>query len=278
MVAAMDQTPPASLPGDDGEIAALIGLSLEHWLPVKAKVLAREWSMMGGRWHNRALINYITAPQSKKKTGEATATATATASTAIGAISFVPATASFEGVDAKRKAAWQRLHPAADIDILLAGLANWLLDHPKEMAKTRNFAKRITNWVKKERVINPTPTLKDPIKESGPVFMAFWAAYHPARQINFTRAASIWKSNDLDGNADQIMDGLKRWMETKEWQDQNGEFVPAPDKWLLAKRWLDSPAAFKQSAIIKDRSGRVVGIDRSLTERDYGSFGSFSAR
>lgn len=273
MVASMEQAPQATLPADDGEIAALIDLSVESWEKIKQKVLSGDWELAGGRWVNKSLHTYIGAQRKKPEKEKVARTPGST-----GSISFDPSTASFIGADEKRKTAWQKLHPAADIEILLAGLANWLLDNPKEMQKTRNFAKRITNWIKRERVTNPAPMLKDPIKESGPVFMAFWAAYHPARQINFTRAASVWKALGLDDGAEQVMDGLRRWHESREWQDKGGEFVPSPDKWLLAKRWLDSPAAHKQSAVIKDRSGRVVGHDRSTTGRDYGQFGSFGAR
>lgn len=273
MVASLDQIPPATLPVDDDAICALIDLDLSQWLKIKQIVLGREWGMKSGRWANKSLRRHILVPAPKlKKAGEASS------GEAAGAIRFNPALACFEGVDAKRKCAWQKLHPAADIDILLAECANWLLDNPADLAKTRNFSKRITNWVKRARVINPAPMLKDPIKESGPHFLLFWATYHPARQINFTRAASVWKSLDLDREVETVMAGLGRWLESKDWQEKDGEFVPSPDKWLLAKRWLDAPAAFKQSAIIRDRSGRVVAHDRSMTERDYGDFGAFSAR
>jgi hypothetical protein len=273
MVASLDQIPPATLPADDDAISALIDLDLVQWLKIKQMVLTGAWGMMNGRWVNKPLQGHLRMPLLKPKK-----TSVAPAGEAAGAIRFNPALACFEGVDAKRKIAWQKLHPAADIDILLAECANWLLDNPTDLAKTRNFSKRITNWVKRARVINPAPMLKDPIKESGPHFLSFWAAYHPARQINFTRAASVWKSLDLDREVETVMAGLGRWLESKDWREKDGEFVPSPDKWLLAKRWLDAPAAFKQTAIIRDRSGRVVAHDRSMTERDYGEFGAFSVR
>lgn len=271
MVSAMDQKPAATLPADDVSLASILGLPEQKWESIKARLLdpVFGWEQVGDRWVNR----YLKALTEKQR-----APKPANPKPSASKITFNAATAKFDGITDKRRAAWQTLHPTADLDIMLAGCANWLLDHPADLAKTRDFSKRITNWIKRERVRNPAPQLKDPVKESGEHFMAFWGAYHPSRRINFTRAASTWKALDLDREVEAVMAGLQRWINSRDWHEKNGEFVPSPDKWLLAKRWLDSPAPYQQTAILRDRAGRVVGHDRSMKDLDHGKAGAIRAR
>lgn len=266
MVAAMDQKPVGTLPVSDDEIAGLIGLAPERWEPIKKRILAHGWVMRQGRWVNKDLAAYAGAVESPG--GEKSAAA--------GAITFNQAEARFEGVTPKRMQVWQEINPAADLEFQLHIAAIHLLDNPKKLSATKNFARFITNWLKKSVLLgkHQVKPLADPIKDSSPEFKEFWGAYHERRRINFSHAAAIWMAAGLDGKAAEVMAGLERWKKSQDWMTNDGEFVPAPDKWLQKLCWLDAPAPHKVS-LVRDRSGRAITHEHGNVERDYGHTGSF---
>lgn len=103
-------------------------------------------------------------------------------------------------------------------------------------------------------------------------FTAFWEAYHPRKRINFARSAQIWKDSNLDGEANEIMAGLERWNKSADWHADDGKWIPAPDRWLENKRWLDEPSVKKASLV---KSGTGTTHDHGTVARDYGEMGSF---
>lgn len=266
MVAAMDQNPVGTLPVSDDEIADLIGLAPERWEPIKKRVFAHGWAMTRGRWVNKDLAAYAASiePVEAKKAPAASA------------ITFNEAKARFEGVTPKRMQAWQQINPAADLDYQLHIAAVHLLDNPKKITGTKNFAKFITNWMKKSVLFgrDQVKPLPDPIRDSSPLFKEFWAAYHERRHINFSHAAAIWMASGLDDKAAEVMAGLERWKKSQDWMTNNGEFVTAPDKWLQKSCWLDSPAPYRVT-LVRDRSGRAIAHEHGNVERDYGRNGTF---
>lgn len=268
MVAAMDQKPAGTLPASDEAIAALIGLAPERWESIKKRVLAHGWVMKQGRWANKDLSAYV-------EDGTAPLTGDGKRASA-GVIKFNEAEARFDGITPKRMAAWQQINPLADLEFQLHIAAVHLLDNPKKLASTRNFAKYITNWMKKSVLLGKLQVkpLADPVKESSEAFKEFWSAYHERRRVNFSNAAAVWMAAGLDGRAVEVMAGLERWNKSQDWMVSDGEFVPAPDRWLQKLCWLDSPAPYKVS-LVKDRTGRVMTYEHGQVERDYGPIGSF---
>lgn len=255
MVASMEQRPPGTLPDNDVAIAGMIGLDLDKWIRVKDKILIDKWMKDGARWVNVALL-----PRQVKTQP----------------ITFNLSELRFDGITEKHRAAWQTINPCAELDYQLHLAAVYLLDHPRKVASTRNFSSYITKWMKASiqwgrRQVRP---LDNPEEESSEKFNVFWLAYSDRRKTQYGHAAAIWKANGLDRHADAIMAGLERWKRSMDWAANNGEFIPAPDKWLLGKRWLDIPAAH-QVQLIKDRSGRVIAHDPGDVERNYGQIGAF---
>lgn len=105
-------------------------------------------------------------------------------------------------------------------------------------------------------------------------FMAFWEAYHPRKRVNFAQSRDMWKSLDLDGQDKEVMEGLDRWNKSMDWHNNDGQWIPSPDKWLEKKRWMDHPAPYKVG-LVKDRAGRSVTHEHGDLQRDYGPNGSF---
>jgi len=67
-------------------------------------------------------------------------------------------------------------------------------------------------------------------------FKAWYEAY--PRDIGRGKCWKHWYENRLEGIADKIMVGLKRWKVSKEWHDRNPEY---PLKWLRETMWKDHP-------------------------------------
>ena len=69
-------------------------------------------------------------------------------------------------------------------------------------------------------------------------FPEFWVLY-PAgpRKVNKRGCEAKWKARHLDAIADVIIYGLRAWINSEQWQERNGVFVPLPATWLNQDRW-----------------------------------------
>jgi hypothetical protein len=72
-----------------------------------------------------------------------------------------------------------------------------------------------------------------------------WIERYP-RQTNTDAACREWISLVDVGeitatDVPEIMAGLARWLESASWEDQDGKFIPRPDRWLQQKLWRDHP-------------------------------------
>lgn len=72
-----------------------------------------------------------------------------------------------------------------------------------------------------------------------------WIGLYP-RQVNTDAACREWISLVSVGeitakDIPEIMAGLSRWLESMDWEKDDGKFVPRPDNWLRRKLWLDNP-------------------------------------
>lgn len=69
-------------------------------------------------------------------------------------------------------------------------------------------------------------------------FNEFWVIY-PAgpRKVNKRGCEAKWKARKLDGIADVVLSGLRKWINSAVWQEKGGAFVPLPATWLNQDRW-----------------------------------------
>lgn len=95
-------------------------------------------------------------------------------------------------------------------------------------------------------ILNKPPVKRKDDKVSGPKldalqkdrFEEYWKLY--PRKRNKYDAMQVWSSlNPDDELFEAIMAGLKKAVNSKEWKEQEGRFIPYPATWLRKSRWLD---------------------------------------
>ncbi len=72
-------------------------------------------------------------------------------------------------------------------------------------------------------------------------FKSFWSEY--PKKDDKKNAIKIWfkKIQPENGTFEKIMTGLEKAKQTKNWQKENGQYIPLPSTWLNGERWNDEP-------------------------------------
>jgi hypothetical protein len=69
-------------------------------------------------------------------------------------------------------------------------------------------------------------------------FAAFWTAY--PKKVAKPEAMKAWIKAAPDAElAEQIMAGLARAKQSKDWTKDDGQYIPHPTTWLNQRRWED---------------------------------------
>lgn len=69
-------------------------------------------------------------------------------------------------------------------------------------------------------------------------FEQFWKAY--PKKVSKQKCLKWFKSNKPNEQLLKTMlEQLERFKQTKDWQKDNGQFIPYPDTWLRNRRWED---------------------------------------
>ena len=71
----------------------------------------------------------------------------------------------------------------------------------------------------------------------GCAFDEFWNLY-PVK-IDRDGAKAVFE--ELARDREKILEGLKLWLDSKQWRDDGGRFIPRPVKWLKEKHYLQCP-------------------------------------
>ena len=74
-------------------------------------------------------------------------------------------------------------------------------------------------------------------------FTAFWTSY--PRRVGKFQAQKIWKRIQAQIRIDEVLAGIERWKETKQWQDP--DYIPYPATFLNQRRWEDKPLAARKT-------------------------------
>lgn len=106
-----------------------------------------------------------------------------------------------------------------------AALANEESNKNKKKKKTKNKLKNKSK--------DKCP-LKD---EAEATFDDFWKEY--PKKIGRLQALEVWKAESF--NEEEVMEGLKRWKDSKQWEQEDGRFIPRAWRWLKEKHYLDHP-------------------------------------
>lgn len=71
-------------------------------------------------------------------------------------------------------------------------------------------------------------------------FDLFWEKY--PNNVCVKDAIDAWKDVCItEGTAALILAGLDRWLNSLEWEKENGRYIPRPAKWLSELRWQEHP-------------------------------------
>ncbi|HEX2868778.1 MAG TPA: Lin1244/Lin1753 domain-containing protein [Ignavibacteriales bacterium] len=129
-----------------------------------------------------------------------------------------------------------------------------LLESSPELSKndsknegiSEKFArKNIESRVEKSR-IEENREERGSAPSSEPLFEQFWTAYPNKR--NRDKAEAQWKNLKADtseGLFGLIMDGLRKYKKTRQWQDP--QFIPFAHNWLRDRRWKDDMEAVERA-------------------------------
>ncbi len=82
------------------------------------------------------------------------------------------------------------------------------------------------------------------------MFNAFWKAY-PKKQKRAV-ALKCWQKLKVDDELfAEIMAGMDRLKQSRQWREQDGKFIPMPSTFLNERRWEDEPEVDKQALVQK---------------------------
>lgn len=182
------------------------------------------------------------------------------------------------GVTEVHREMWRKIAPGVDIERHLAAAAAWIVSNPRHRKK--NYLRYLTGWltrqqerlsVRGELEVGVDITLE----KTSASFQRFWASY--PRQTGLLHAWQEWQRQQMDASEDRVKAvsiGLEAWKKSRDWAQDDGKFIPAPAKWLVQLRWLESPQPHKPVDVMTDRYGRTT-YDKGDVTRDYGGHGTF---
>jgi hypothetical protein len=81
-----------------------------------------------------------------------------------------------------------------------------------------------------------SPKGEQDTEEAG--FVAFWKEWPThSRKVARAKCSRLWRRNALEKIADVILDAVKRSRRSSDWTEKDGQFIPAPHRWLNESRW-----------------------------------------
>ena len=73
-------------------------------------------------------------------------------------------------------------------------------------------------------------------------FDKFWKTYPGDRKRAKPQCRKKWIALGLEKKADEVIEGLGRWLVSKEWVKDGGKFIPAPLVWLNQQNFNEHPS------------------------------------
>ena len=79
---------------------------------------------------------------------------------------------------------------------------------------------------------------------SSELFESFWSRYPKKRKRRETE--KLFKEMRIDqGELEQILKGLDKWIECEDWKKNDGQYIQSPDKFLQNQQWKEKPRTSK---------------------------------
>lgn len=103
------------------------------------------------------------------------------------------------------------------------------------------------NTINKEKIYK-----KEILIELDIMFKEFWELYpnKKAKQVAYKSFIKLKPNNEL---FNEIMDKLNLFKQTKQWQQENGKYIPYPSTWLNQKRWEDEIGTKEMEKTVTDK-------------------------
>lgn len=121
----------------------------------------------------------------------------------------------------------------ASVPVFIALRPNLLAGRKKAL---KAIEKKEEKENKKKNKIK-TETKDDSPKELGEGFEIFWENF--PLKIAKEKARQVW--NQLTPSLDEVLEGLGRWKNSRQWERENGRFIPRAWRFLQDKAYLEQP-------------------------------------
>lgn len=97
-----------------------------------------------------------------------------------------------------------------------------------------------------------------PISPRENLFEMFWTAYPQCFRKSNKKGckAKFIKIKDLENIFPDIMNSLEMQKRSKQWNEQDGQFIPAPLTWINQERWT----------VTDERTERQIAADQILAD------------
>ena len=107
----------------------------------------------------------------------------------------------------------------------------------------------------------------------GRLFTEFWNKYPAGKGGDREEAWKAWRDlSPTAADANSILAGLQDWIDSDQWAENGGRYIPGAAKFLNQKRWLSPPsmAAPAQDGEDEPYSNTLAHYRRLLDEREKG--------
>lgn len=92
------------------------------------------------------------------------------------------------------------------------------------------------------------PEKPKPEQAEPPGFVSFWQTWPSnTRKAGRSKCLDVWKRAGLERHAEQVIAHVTAMKATRDWQKEDGQFVPAPLVYLNGKRWDGADTGHSES-------------------------------
>lgn len=120
------------------------------------------------------------------------------------------------------------------------------------------FNKNTPNTVVNNTTVNTPSIIPREIAELDSMFEQFWESY-PKKVDKKGNRTRFVKIKNLKQIFPDIMSALETQKQSKQWNEENGRFIPNPSTWINQERWNISNAVAEKQMAIEDAVSDKVG-------------------
>ncbi len=105
----------------------------------------------------------------------------------------------------------------------------------------------------------------------GRSFTEFWRLYPAGKGGDREEAWRVWRDiAPTAAEADKILSGLHDWIDSDQWAEDNGRYIPGAAKFLRESRWVSPPIVVEGVADTETFPETMALVRKFMTERNDG--------